>query len=302
MAGSVFLSHASEDVAISEEIALAIRGAGLKVFLDDNDLPPAGDYHARIRNAIAQSDYFVFLVSPDSVAAGRYTLTELKLAQEKWTHPGNRVLPVIVRPTPMTEIPAYLKAVTMLTPRGSAAAEVASALEALTNAILDSALLEAASNALHAIHDLDNAIRTVLGPLTRFDHTWSNAKREETVSAVESLADAENVLPRIRQYLAQLDEASRQTSLTVLKGEAIAEVLGCGNAVLTSLGRSHVTPWPGPDELVTLLSSIRTAHTPENAAFVRQQVARVQSIVYRDRLGRADGLIGRWRGTETRRP
>jgi TIR domain-containing protein len=131
MAAKVFLAHASQDRSIAEEITLALRGAGFEVFFDESDLPPGGDYHARIRDAVSQSVYLVFLISPDSVAGGRYTLSELKLAQEKWSHPADRVLPVMVRPTPMAEIPPYLKAVTILHPKGSASAEVASALRAL---------------------------------------------------------------------------------------------------------------------------------------------------------------------------
>lgn len=73
----------------------------------------------------------MFLISPDSVASGRYTLSELELAKEKWSHPRDRVLPVMVRPTPKEGIPPYLKAVTILHPRGSAAAEVTSAVQAL---------------------------------------------------------------------------------------------------------------------------------------------------------------------------
>ncbi len=304
MASKVFLSHASQDRIIAEEVTLAIRGAGFEVFFDESDLPAGGDYHARIREAIGQSAYFVFLISPDSVTAGRYTLSELKLAQEKWAHPRDRILPVMVRPTPMAEIPPYLRAVTILHPKGSTAAEVASALGALvarspdsTN-IPESSILQTTGNALQAIHDLDNAIRIVLGPLTRFDHTWSTDKRQEIISAVEALADAERILPRVRQALAQLAEvASREFTLSPLQKEAIAEVMNCGNDALVSLGQSQVTPWPGPHELVVLLNSIRAANTPETALFVREQTTSVQSVVNRDRLGKADRLMGRWRGT-----
>ena len=83
----VFLSHASEDVKVATAICLALRGAGHDVFFDNHDLPPGGDYNTRIRNAIDTSDATVFLVSPYSVDAGSYTLSELKFAKRKWPTP-----------------------------------------------------------------------------------------------------------------------------------------------------------------------------------------------------------------------
>jgi hypothetical protein len=123
----VFLSYASEDRVLAEDIQLALAGAGHEVFFDRQSLPAGGDYHERIRTAVAGADLFVFLISPDSVDAGGYALTEMGYARDKWAHPKGRVLPVMVRATPFTSIPAYLKSVTLLEPRGNAAAEVVAA-------------------------------------------------------------------------------------------------------------------------------------------------------------------------------
>jgi len=69
----LFLSHASEDAAVAEEIQLALLGAGHTVFFDKASLPPGSNYHERIRKAITASDAVVFLVSPHSVKPGKYT-------------------------------------------------------------------------------------------------------------------------------------------------------------------------------------------------------------------------------------
>ncbi len=58
------------------------------------------------------------------MAKGRYTLTELKIASRKWPNSTGRVLPVMIEATPFEAMPAYLKAVTVLTPEGTVAAEV----------------------------------------------------------------------------------------------------------------------------------------------------------------------------------
>lgn len=129
----IFLSHASEDEKVATEICLALRGAGHEVFFDVHDLPPGGDYNTRIRYAMDASDALVFLVSPHSVDAGSYTLSELKFAQQKWPSPWGHVLPVMVRETAWRLIDRYLAAVTVLKPVGNQAAEVVDALARLAD-------------------------------------------------------------------------------------------------------------------------------------------------------------------------
>jgi hypothetical protein len=125
---NIFLSYSSKDRKVAEAISLAIGGIGHRVFFDRESLPPGGDYHARIRKAIFESDAFVYLISPDSVQPGSYTLTELKYAREKWPHPKDRVIPVLIRDTAWDLIPVYLKAVTVLEVEGNPPAEVAQAV------------------------------------------------------------------------------------------------------------------------------------------------------------------------------
>ena len=127
----VFLSYASEDRPLAEEIQLALAGAGHEVFFDRESLPAGGDYHARIKASVDAADLFVFLISPDSVAAGGYALTEMGYARSHWPHPKGHVLPVLGRATPFASIPAYLKSVTVLEPSGNTAAEVLSAVARL---------------------------------------------------------------------------------------------------------------------------------------------------------------------------
>ena len=122
----LFLSYASEDYNIAEQIAFAL-GPGHQVFFDRDALPPGGDYNARIRAAIIEADGMIFLVSPESVQPGKYTLTELELAREV-ALPLGRVLPVMARPTDIHAIPNFLKAVTILKTEGNLAAMVQAAV------------------------------------------------------------------------------------------------------------------------------------------------------------------------------
>jgi hypothetical protein len=124
----LFLSYASPDKRVAEAIQFALLGAGHQVFFDEASLPLGGDYNSRIREAICESDVFIFLISPNSVSPGRYVQTELQLAKTKWPKPWGVVLPVMIAPTEHKLIDPYLAAVTILEPHGSAPAEVAAAV------------------------------------------------------------------------------------------------------------------------------------------------------------------------------
>lgn len=120
----IFLSYSSQDRPKAEEIAMTLQAQGHDVFFDKEDLSGGEDFHSVIREHVANADLFVFLISPASVRPGAYTLTELRLIREKWASPTKHVLPVMLEPTDLDAIPPYLKAVTILKPEGSVAAEV----------------------------------------------------------------------------------------------------------------------------------------------------------------------------------
>jgi hypothetical protein len=102
----VFISYASEYRPVAERIALSLRGRGYKVFLDKDDLPAGASYDDKIHQAILSSGAFIFLISPESIADGRYTLTELKFARERWPNPSRSVLPVVVAKTDLARVTA----------------------------------------------------------------------------------------------------------------------------------------------------------------------------------------------------
>lgn len=168
----VFMSYASEQKPIAEAIAFSLRNRGHLVFFDRDDLPEGASYDDKIATAIDRSDLFLFLISPEAVGEGRYTLTELKFARHKWRHPSGRVLPVIVAKTPMSAVPAYLKAVTILEPQGNIAAEVAFATEQLRGVerALNAALIAALSGALAA------GVAGLM-PVIGVEHSWLPLRR-----------------------------------------------------------------------------------------------------------------------------
>jgi hypothetical protein len=130
--GTVFISYSSEQGEAATRIELSLKGDGHSVFRDRSSLPPGESFDARIRTAIEESDLFIFLISRESIAQGRYTLTELKFAEQKWGHPAGHVLPVFADATPKDAVPAFLRAVTILRPRGNLVAEVAAEVDRMT--------------------------------------------------------------------------------------------------------------------------------------------------------------------------
>jgi formylglycine-generating enzyme required for sulfatase activity len=124
----IFLCYSSKDRTAAESIYLALRAQHHAVFFDRSSLSPGHEYDNRIREEIERSDLFIFLLSPESINSGSYTLTELEIAQKTWDHPHGKVLPVMLRPTEMERVPSYLRAVTILQPDGNMPAAVAAAV------------------------------------------------------------------------------------------------------------------------------------------------------------------------------
>lgn len=125
----IFLSYSSAQQQLAEKIFYALSNTGHMVFFDRDNLPVGKEYNASIQTAIRNSDIFIFLVSPDSVTEGHYTLSELKFASEQWPNASGFLLPVMILRTPFEQIPAYVKSVTILSPRGNIESEIVAEVE-----------------------------------------------------------------------------------------------------------------------------------------------------------------------------
>lgn len=128
---TVFVSYAREQCQIAEEVNAAIAVRDYDVFIDQSNLKAGLEYDSTIQKAIQDCDLFVFLISPDSIKEQSYTRTELGFAKDKWRNPSGKVLPVMAQPTLITEIDAYLRAVTILYPQGNLAAETSARVDML---------------------------------------------------------------------------------------------------------------------------------------------------------------------------
>lgn len=125
----IFLSYASQDREVARAIERVLTEQGHDVFFDRDDLPPGEEYHTRIRRAIEAAHLFLFLVSPDAVDPGSYTLTEIEVAEASWRRASGRILPVVLHPTPLASLPPFVRSVTLLQAPGNLPATVAAAVD-----------------------------------------------------------------------------------------------------------------------------------------------------------------------------
>ncbi len=127
----LFLSYPSGQHNLAERLALALEAEGHEVFIDRAELKAGESFHQTLREAILGADAMVFLVTPEAVAPGSYALAELNIARQRWRRPSGHVLPVMVVATPVSALPSYLSAVTVLQPQGEAVAEIVAAVARL---------------------------------------------------------------------------------------------------------------------------------------------------------------------------
>jgi TIR domain len=130
----IFLSFSSEHRPLAEKVAQTLKNSGHHVFFDKDSLPPASDYNERIRRAIRYSDRFLFLASRTALEKGKFTLTEIEFAKQRWPSPVGRVFPVIIdSELRLDALPTYLSSVQTLSIAGNAPAEIAATIDRAGN-------------------------------------------------------------------------------------------------------------------------------------------------------------------------
>jgi hypothetical protein len=97
------MSYSRKDRDAIVAMVTALRAAGQDVWVDLEDIAPSTVWMDQIRTAIANADPVVFVISPDSVAS-QVCGIELQYAVDL----SKRIVPVVIRDTPMEAVPAPL--------------------------------------------------------------------------------------------------------------------------------------------------------------------------------------------------
>ena len=122
----IFLSYPHTHKRVAASLANRLKAEGHDVFWDSTSLPPGESYDVKIRQSIIDSELFICLITKKSLTKGKYALSELKFAQDKWPNPSGNILPVALEQDVFTNMPAYLSAVTVIMPQGDVVAEIIS--------------------------------------------------------------------------------------------------------------------------------------------------------------------------------
>ncbi len=146
----LFISYPSDQKDLAERLRLALEAEHHSVFTDRSELKEGQPYHEALREAIESAEAMLFLITPRSIAPGSYALAELDIAQRRWRRPGGHLLPVMVTPTPIEDLPPYLRSVTLLQPRGDLVAETVAAVARLRRSLPRRSLLAAVALLLAA--------------------------------------------------------------------------------------------------------------------------------------------------------
>lgn len=88
----VFISYSRRDSDFVRELHEALRERGKEVWVDWEDIPPAARWREELREALEDSDAFVFVISPDS-ATSKYCREEIDRAAEL----HKRIVPLVHR-------------------------------------------------------------------------------------------------------------------------------------------------------------------------------------------------------------
>jgi hypothetical protein len=77
---SIFISYSHADVAHVRNLRDRLRGAGLKPWLDEDDILPGAKWLDAIKTAIRQSDFFLLCLSPNSISRRGVLQKEVRTA------------------------------------------------------------------------------------------------------------------------------------------------------------------------------------------------------------------------------
>ena len=115
----IFLSYASEDRKVAEELSLALAQQGHDVFFDRDDLQLGEDWEGKLRRSIRQCSLFVPVISQRTLAPGRrFFRVEWNLAVDEakmasFLDEEAFLLPVVIDETGLDEadVPSKFRAI-----------------------------------------------------------------------------------------------------------------------------------------------------------------------------------------------
>ena len=97
-----FLSHSSQDRAAADQLAAVLRAHGVPVFYSPHNILGAQQWHDEIGAALARCDWFLLLLSPESITS-MWVKHELMYALRKERY-RDRIVPLLLQPCDMESL------------------------------------------------------------------------------------------------------------------------------------------------------------------------------------------------------
>lgn len=102
----IFLSYSEQDRAVMQKISRNLMREGYTLWTNKTDIKTGTDFAEMINRGIEEADNLVFLMSPDSLQS-TYCQQELEHARKY----NKRIIPLLVVPVPLEEIPPEIRAI-----------------------------------------------------------------------------------------------------------------------------------------------------------------------------------------------
>lgn len=100
----VFLAYAYEDQGVMQKVCNSLMRAGFTVWTNTSDIQTGEVFEKAIQRGIEQADNILYLLSPHALIS-EYCQQEINYACTL----NKRIIPVLVRPTPLEQIPTALR-------------------------------------------------------------------------------------------------------------------------------------------------------------------------------------------------
>jgi TIR domain len=102
----VFISYASKDAEIVGSIASALQAAGIKIWMDVQDIAPGANFAEAIRNAIDRASAYIYVASHNSAVSNYMQLELIRAITKRADFP---LIPVILDDAGIEGLPHWLK-------------------------------------------------------------------------------------------------------------------------------------------------------------------------------------------------
>jgi hypothetical protein len=152
----------------------------------------------------------------------------------------------------------------------------------------DARLLAGSGVLVAAMRTLDNTTRELLGELRDFDVSWPPERRSEVMVHVRRFSDSEQILPILRQALAEMEMLNVGRSAP----EWTERLVDCGRSILAALGDSPATPFRSSEELTRFMRDVKSATTVEQVDAVVAAAHESVNAFNRSTLADADRAYG----------